>query len=75
MSNAKTDKVVSKQAQSACLEVAKEVVAKAKQTNTPIIVFDGDRIQQLTADEYGKMLGRSLALPKENTPKNGEDHS
>ena len=70
MSNAKTDEVVSKQAQSACLEVAKEVVAKAKQTNTPIIVFDGDRIQQLTADEYGQLIGR-----KENTPKNGEDHS
>lgn len=56
MSNAETDKVVSKQAQLACLEVAKDVVAKAKQTNTPIIVFAGDRIQQLTADEYGQWI-------------------
>ena len=61
---------VSEQAQLACLEVAKDVIAKAKQTNTPIIVFAGDRIQQLTADEYGKLIGK-----KENAPKNGEDHS
>ena len=70
MSNAETDKVVSEQAQLACLEVAKDVIAKAKQTNTPIIVFASDRIQQLTADEYGKLIGK-----KENAPKNGGDHS
>jgi hypothetical protein len=52
------------------LEVAKDVIAKAKQTNTPIIVFAGDRIQQLTADEYGSLIGK-----KENAPNNGEDHS
>ena len=61
---------VSRQAQLACLAVTKEVVAKARETNTPIIVFDGDRIQQLTADEYGQ-----LVVKKENAPKNGEDHS
>ncbi len=70
MSNADTDKLVSKQAQLACLEVAKDVVAKAKQTNTPIIVFANDHIQQLTADEYGQLIGK-----KDKSPKNGEDHS
>ena len=61
---------VSRQAQLACLAVTKEVVAKARETNTPIIVFDGDRIQQLTAEEYGQ-----LVVKKESAPKNGEDHS
>ena len=70
MSNAETDKFVSEKAQLACLEVAKDVIAKAKQTNTPIIVFAGDRIQQLTADEYGKLIDK-----KESAPKNGGDHS
>ena len=70
MSNAETDKVVSKQAQSACLELANDVVVKARQTNTPIIVFDGDRIQQLTAEEYGQFADK-----KKSAPKNGEDHS
>ena len=69
-SNAETDKIVSRQAQLACLEVANEVVAKARQTNTSIIVFDGDRIQRLTADEYENLAGRNTTAPK-----NGEDHS
>lgn len=69
MSNADTDKYVSKQAQLACLEVAKDVVAKAKQTNTPIIVFANDHIQQLTADEYVQLIGKKHIAP------NGVDHS
>jgi hypothetical protein len=69
MSNADTDKIVSEQAQLACLEVAKDVVAKAKQTNTPIIVFANDHIQQLTADEYVQLIGKKHKAP------NAEDHS
>jgi hypothetical protein len=68
MSNAEIDKVVSKQAQLACLEVAKDVVAKAKQTNTPIIIFADDRILHLTPDEYERQIGK-----KRNAPTKVED--
>lgn len=52
------------------MEVTKVVVAKARETNTPIIVFDGDRIQQLSADEYVQLVKGNTT-----TRKNGEDHS
>ena len=56
MDDAENDKMIVEHAQSACLALADDVLARARQTNTPIIVFEDNRIQKFTSDEYAKRI-------------------
>ncbi len=46
---------VTKKAQVAFLDVQQSVIERAKQTHTPIIVFNDHRIQSLTAEEFERI--------------------
>ena len=58
------DVTITEKAQSAFLEVAVSVVERAKQTDTPIIIYDDDRIQVVSADEFKKMSTGSAGAAK-----------
>lgn len=49
------DMTITEKAQSAFLNVAVSVVERAKQTHTPIIIFEDDRIQILPPDDFEKL--------------------
>ncbi len=46
---------ITKMAQAAFLDVQQSVIDRAKQTNTPIIVFTDNRIQSLTVEEFERI--------------------
>ena len=48
---------ITKKAEAAFRQVQQSVIAKAKQTDTPIIVFANNRIQSLTPEEYERSRG------------------
>ncbi|MCF7959383.1 MAG: hypothetical protein K9M08_01460 [Pirellula sp.] len=49
------DMTITEKAQSASLNVTVSVVERAKQTQTPIIIFEDDRILILPPDDFEKM--------------------
>jgi hypothetical protein len=49
------DMTITEKAQSASLNVTVSVVERAKQTHTPIIIFEDDRILILAPDDFEKM--------------------
>lgn len=49
------DMTITEKAQSAFLNVTVSVVERAKQTHTPIIIFEDDRILILAPDDFEKM--------------------
>ena len=61
------DMTITEKVQSAFLNVAISVLERAKQTQTPIIIYDDERIQILPPDDFVKLsLGSSNDL---NTDK------
>ena len=46
---------VTQKAQAAFLDVRQSVIDRARQTQTPIIVFSESRIQRLTAEEFERV--------------------
>lgn len=55
---------ITKKAQAAFRDVQQSVIERAKQTQTPIIVFTDNRIQAITAEEFeetGRNKGRDVA--------------
>jgi len=46
---------VTQKAQAAFLDVRQSVIDRARQTQTPIIVFSESRIQRFTADEFERV--------------------
>ena len=59
---------ITEKAQSAFLNVAVSVVERAKQTHTPIIIFEDDRIQILPPDDFEK-----LSLDSSNESKTDKE--
>ena len=66
--NENDDMTITEKAQSAFLNVAVSVVERAKQTHTPIIVYDDERIQILPPGDFEK-----LALDSSNDPKTDKE--
>lgn len=66
--NENDDMTITEKAQSAFLNVAVSVVERAKQTHTPIIVYDDERIQILSPGDFEK-----LALDSSNDPKTDKE--
>lgn len=46
---------ITKMAQAAFSDVQQSVIDRARQTNTPIIVFTDNRIQSLTVEEFERI--------------------
>ena len=62
------DMTITDKAQSAFLQVAVSVVERAKQTHTPIIIYDDERIQILRPEDFEK-----LALDSSNDFKTDKE--
>lgn len=46
---------ITEKAEAAFRDVQQTVIERAKQTNTPVIVFTDNRIQSLTAEEFERV--------------------
>ena len=53
--NENDDMTITEKAQSAFLDVAVSVVERAKQTHTPFIIYDDERIQILPPEDFEKL--------------------
>ena len=62
------DMTITEKAQSASLDVAISVLERAKQTHTPIIIYDDERIQILPPHDFEK-----LSLGSSNDSKTDKD--
>ena len=54
-----TEIPLTSKADAAFLQAAKEVIQKAKQTSTPVIVWEENHIKEIPVDQLGKILGQA----------------
>jgi hypothetical protein len=54
-----TEVPLTSKADAAFLQAAKEVIQKARQTRTPIIIWEENQIKEITDDRLAEVLGQA----------------
>ena len=65
-SQTENDSLMAKKVDAAIRQAAYKVIQRAKETGTPVIIWEDDQIKEIPADEMEMRM--NAAYPKESTP-------